>query len=195
MNSLKQLLNRTQIESQFDRAASTYDSVAAVQQAMANTLLQRVVAESAPSSRLLDLGCGTGQLLKGLANAGFKSLHGLDLSANMIDIARSKCPDAEYLHAAIESIPVDHATFDVLTSNAALQWCDPSAAATEMARVLRPGGSVFLNTFVDGTLQQWVEAFAASGIEPRVHRLPAAAEIEQAFTTAGFRGIAIETGD
>lgn len=187
LSSLKPLLNRAQVESQFDRAAATYDSVAALQRQMGDSLLQRTLSHELPrNSRLLDLGCGTGHLLAAFADAQFESLHGLDLSANMIEIARSKCSQAEYSHASIESMPMADEFFDVLTSNAAIQWCDPASAAREMFRVLRTGGCVFANTFVVGTLQQWADAFEAAGIESRVHPMHSAEEIKQAFAAAGF---------
>jgi len=196
LNSPKRLLHRQQIESQFDRAASTYDSAAGLQRRMGNTLLQRIDAlQIAKDSRLIDLGCGTGEMLAQLQHSGFSELTGLDLSAGMISVAQQKALSASFLHAAIESIPCEDQLFDLVVSNAAIQWCDASRAAAEINRILRPGGTVLLTSFVEGTLGQWRDAFLAIGQEPRIHPLASSEETRSAFTNAGFDQIEIHQCD
>ena len=140
---------------------------------------------------MIDLGCGTGDMLKSLHRKGFSNLVGLDLSSGMIEVARQKAP-VDFLHASIESIPVEEDRFDLAVSNAAIQWCDAAVAASEIHRVIRCGGTLLLTTFVDGTLRQWRDAFLACDQEPRIHPLPNVEEVRSAFASCGFAQLEIQ---
>ena len=193
MNSPKRLLKRQQIQNQFDRAAATYDNVAGLQRRMGKMLLSRIADLKTPKhSQLVDLGCGTGELLQRLEREGYSDLCGLDLSSQMISVARQKSPTAKFHHAAIEELPFEESCFDVAISNAAIQWCDTDVAANKMFRVVKPGGTILINVFTAGTLRQWHDAFVATGFESRVHPLAGAEEIEAAFTAAGFADMEVQ---
>lgn len=193
LNSPKRFPNRKQIEAQFDRAAATYDSVAKLQRQMGNALLQRILDQELPTTaRLLDLGCGTGELLVDLRRHGYESLCGLDLSSNMIQIAQAKSPTVSFLKAPLEAIPVDEKEFDVVISNAAIQWCDTEITAAEIDRVLKPGGSLFLNAFVQGTLGQWGTAFEKCGLQSRVQPLPCGEDVEAMFAGGRFEELQVQ---
>lgn len=187
MNSSKRSLNRKQIETQFDRAAPTYDSVAELQRRMGQGLVKYICdADVAKQDSLLDLGCGTGELLKQLSQEGFKNLAGLDLSSRMLAVAKKKVPTAAMLHADIEHVPCEEGAYRTVVSNAALQWCNIEDAFQEANRVLASNGRMFLTMFVQGTLVQWEQAFKAIGIASRVHKLPDVQSIESSIEAAGF---------
>jgi len=190
LNSPKRFLARQQIQSQFDRAARTYDSVASLQRRMGDVLLREIVDSDTPKeARLIDLGCGTGELLRQLELGGYSNLAGLDLSSKMIEAAREKASTAKFHHASIEELLFEENVFDIAISNAAIQWCDAETAASEILRVLKPGGKILINVFTAGTLQQWHDAFIAGGFESRVHPLAGAEQIENAFADAGFEAM------
>ncbi len=192
LNSPRRLLNQQQVKNQFDRAAATYDSAAGLQRKMGESLQDELRTLGLPKDiKLIDLGCGTGELLRQLEQDGYTSLYGLDLSSSMIEVAKTKAPSVDFLHAPIESVPVGDSKFDVVISNAAIQWCDTETAACEIARILKPGGHLLLNSFVHGTLRQWDEAFVACGVASRVHPLATSKETESAFASAGFQITAI----
>jgi trans-aconitate methyltransferase len=93
---------------------------------------------AAPGERILDLGCGDGQLTQRIAETG-ASVVGVDASPEMVAAARSRGIAAE--QAAAESLPGPDATFDAVFSNAALHWVqDQDAMMTQVRRVLVPGG-------------------------------------------------------
>jgi len=79
------------------------------------------IAVEAPA-RVIDLGCGPGNSTRVLS-ARWPQAHviGLDSSSDMIDAARADEPDCEWVHAGIEGWSADE-PFDVVFSNAALQW-------------------------------------------------------------------------
>jgi trans-aconitate 2-methyltransferase len=89
--------------------------------------------------RILDLGCGTGQLTAQIAQSG-AAVTGLDHSAEMLAEARKNFPDLAFVEgdAADFHFP---APFDAVFSNAALHWVkDADGAVRSIARALRPGG-------------------------------------------------------
>ena len=88
--------------------------------------------------RILDLGCGDGQLTLRLALAG-ANVTGVDLSPDMVAAARARGVSAD--QASAESLPYKDQTFDAIFSNAALHWVhDHNAMLREAHRILKPGG-------------------------------------------------------
>jgi trans-aconitate methyltransferase len=92
-----------------------------------------------PGERILDVGCGTGQLTAEIARAGAR-VTGLDNSADMLAEARANYPELSFVLADATSFRFDE-PFDAVFSNAALHWVkDHSAAAESIARALGSGG-------------------------------------------------------
>ncbi|QBI54262.1 class I SAM-dependent methyltransferase [Streptomonospora litoralis] len=89
--------------------------------------------------RILDAGCGTGDLAAALAEAGAEVV-GVDSSAEMIDRARERFPHLDLRVADLLTLEPDSG-YDAVLSNAVLHWVpDATAAARALARTLRPGG-------------------------------------------------------
>jgi trans-aconitate methyltransferase len=94
--------------------------------------------EARPGERILDLGCGDGQLTERIAASG-AVVKGVDASAQMIAAARARGIDAD--ESAAESLPYAGASFDAVFSNAALHWVQgQDAMLAQVRRVLKPGG-------------------------------------------------------
>ncbi len=89
--------------------------------------------------RILDLGCGTGQLTAEIAQRGAQVI-GLDNSANMIGQARQNYPGLAFVLGDAAGFRFEE-PFDAVFSNAALHWVkDADRAVESIARALRPGG-------------------------------------------------------
>lgn len=89
--------------------------------------------------RVLDLGCGTGQLTGEIAAAGAEVV-GIDRSGEMIAEARRNYPSLRFDVADVTSFEPD-GSFDAVFSNAVLHWVKPPEAAVERVwRALKPGG-------------------------------------------------------
>ena len=89
--------------------------------------------------RILDLGCGTGQLTAEIARSGAEVV-GLDSSPEMIGQARQNYPDLKFVLADASNFHFDQ-RFDAVFSNAALHWIkDGAAVARSIAAALNPGG-------------------------------------------------------
>jgi len=86
-----------------------------------------------PGERVLDLGCGTGELTAALAAAGADAV-GLDASAEMVERARGAHPECEFVHDDARSFSFDD-EFDAVFSNAALHWIHERDHDDVLARV------------------------------------------------------------
>ena len=103
---------------------------------LAGGVLELLAAQ--PGERILDLGCGDGQLTQRIAATG-ASVAGVDASPEMAAAARLRGIVVDL--GVAESLPYASGSFDAVFSNAALHWVrDQDAMLAEVARVLRRGG-------------------------------------------------------
>jgi demethylmenaquinone methyltransferase/2-methoxy-6-polyprenyl-1,4-benzoquinol methylase len=97
---------------------------------------------------VLDVATGTGLVAQALLDRGFR-VTGLDQSPEMLARARARFGDrVELVEASAESLPFADASFDHLTFTYLLRYVDdPAATLRELARVVRPGGTVAMLEF------------------------------------------------
>jgi malonyl-CoA O-methyltransferase len=163
-----QLRAKEAVAGSFSRAAPTYDSAAALQRAVADSLLADF---SAPvGGTVLDLGCGTGAATVPLATG--RQVVALDLAEGMLRFARAqaKLPgdSVHWLCGDAENLPLADASIDAAFSSLAVQWCENLGAVfAELQRVLRPGASAWLSTLGPATLHELRSAWMA--VDDRVH--------------------------
>lgn len=101
------------------------------------------------NNRLLDIGCGTGafeQLLQ--STCPFLNIHAIDISDKMLVLARNRNPYMDIKFGTITEIPFSNSFFDCITCFGVLQNFNGMlyTAISEIARVLRKGGHVFIVT-------------------------------------------------
>jgi SAM-dependent methyltransferase len=109
--------------------------------------------------RILDLGCGDGQLTERIIAAG-AIVTGIDASPKMVAAARARGIAVE--EGSAESLPYADRTFDAVFSNAVLHWVrDQDAMMAEVRRVLRPGGRFIAEMGGHGNIAAIRVAFAA----------------------------------
>jgi ubiquinone/menaquinone biosynthesis C-methylase UbiE len=110
-----------------------------------------------PGDAVLDVGCGTGSLalLAGIAVGGSGKAAGIDISANMIQVARSKAEraglDIDFRVASVDNLPYPEASFDVVTSTMMFHHLPVPVKAKgleEIHRVLNAKGRFFLCDFL-----------------------------------------------
>ena len=96
--------------------------------------------------RLLDVGCGTGHWSRFFQSRGYK-VQGIDISEGMIREAMSVAPECAFGIADARALPFRAASFDVVACMATLEFIiAPGTAVREMARCVKPGGSLIIGT-------------------------------------------------
>ena len=100
----------------------------------------------APGCRLLDVGCGSGQLALIAAKDGLE-VTGVDIASNLVERARVRAQAeglrARFEEADAEALPFEDASFDVVTSLIGAMFAPrPDLVAKELLRVCEPGGTI-----------------------------------------------------
>ncbi len=145
--------------SEWDELRRLHASDAAVEQA-----LLRLIGTS-PIDSLLDLGTGTGWILKLLA-PHYRRAIGVDASRDMLSVARANLDKAGILkasvrHADILNLSLEGQDFDLVTIHQVLHFLDqPELAIAEAARILRPGGRLLIVDLAPHTLEHLREEHA-----------------------------------
>ena len=151
------MLNKQEIKENFSRSAAAYDDHASLQRRMADRLFSILTTDDLRLTTILDIGCGTGYLAERLARTFPQAtVLGIDLAPGMIESARQK-QQAVNLSFAVgdgESLGLPGRSFDLVVSNASLQWMAPEKVFNEVSQVLAPNGSFLFSTFGPQTLSE-----------------------------------------
>jgi len=138
---------RRAVEEIFDRIAPRYDLLNGLITLGLHRRWKRAAIEAlgaAPASRVIDLGCGTGDLLFELARAGVRGI-GVDISAGMLAAARRRSAPGALTRASADALPFPSRSCDGLVCGFALRnFVSIEPVLREAARVLRPGARIAL---------------------------------------------------
>jgi ubiquinone/menaquinone biosynthesis C-methylase UbiE len=115
-----------------------------------------------PGQRVLDVAAGTGNVAIRAAHAG-ADVVASDLEPAQLEVGRKEAPDLEWVQADAVALPFADGEFDVVTSAAGVMFApDHQAAADELVRVCRPGGTIGLITFTpEGMAGDFFRLFGA----------------------------------
>ena len=148
-----------------------------------------------PGQSMLDIGCGTGVLLKALADASPGTvLTGIDATREMLATARQRLPACVRLHQArAEQLPFGEASFDAVISCNMFHYIrQPQTALQEMRRVLKPAGMLIITDWCNDHLTcRLCDAFLRLTNRAH-HRAYRMRECRDMLAAAGFSGIAVE---
>ena len=136
------------VPAQYDAWARVYDRLWARYMDQTLSVVRRV-AKVKSNERMLDLACGTGELLRRTAeDEPGATFRGVDLAPKMVERARRKLadvPNARVEQADAHELPFADDTFDVVAcANTFHYFTHPVAVLGEVHRVLRPGGRFVL---------------------------------------------------
>lgn len=120
---------------------------------------QDLFTDQAPDKRVLDLGCGTGTVLKTASEAGLSRLTGQDISENAITLMQSEIPGAAAMVASLPHIPAADDSFDLVVSQYGFEYAgnieQMKDTIREICRVLAPDGQfVAVSHMQDGVIAQ-----------------------------------------
>jgi ubiquinone/menaquinone biosynthesis C-methylase UbiE len=151
----------------FDALAADYD---AGRLGYSNDVYNTLVGYGlAPTDAILDIGCGTGLASGPLIENGY-NVTGIDPSEPMLEVAKSRYPQARWLRGGAEQLPFGDGSFDATISAQALHHSDQRAALEQIVRVLLPGGIAAIwwkSLMSDDPAKQLRDAVAAEmGFQP-----------------------------
>ena len=165
----------------FDRWGSTYER-SWMQRRLFDPVHSAVLRQAESRftpARVLDIGCGSGRLLRKVHDAWPEAqLSGVDPAQGMLEVARHLTPEARFYLGSGEALPLENASVDLALSTISFHhWHDQAAGMREVARVLQPGGSFLLADFTVPTWLVW--------LLPRA-RFHSAARMRAFFEQAGL---------
>jgi len=155
----------------FSKAAATYDDYALVQKETAARLVT-CLPENFSAAAVLEIGCGTGTYTAKLATRFPQAqLTALDFSEAMVEQASKKCLAHSNVSLLCEDgeqfLAANKQQFDLITSNATMQWFDDLPKAfSHVAGSLAPGGIFHASLFGPSTLPELAAALAEVFAEP-----------------------------
>lgn len=146
--------------------------------------LQWLVQNSARQvHHALDVGAGTGKYTQLLADQGWQ-LTAVDPSADMLAQLTAELPHVTTHVGMAEHLPLPDGSVDLAVVAQAWHWCDPLAASTEVARALRPGGTLGLIWNQLDVERPWVHRLARIMHAGDVHRADFRPTLGPEFTPA-----------
>ena len=115
------------------------------------------VLKPAQDEKILDIGCGTGQLTSAIAEAG-SAVTGIDVDEGMVDLARQNFPGVAFEVMDARNLTYDN-DFHAVFSNASLHWMrPPTRVVSGMSRALKPGGRLVAELGGQGNVSTIVDA-------------------------------------
>jgi demethylmenaquinone methyltransferase/2-methoxy-6-polyprenyl-1,4-benzoquinol methylase len=193
----------------FDRIAPVYDFMNRAMTMGMDRRWRRLAARAVVDAgdEVLDSCCGTGDLAIAAAQRGGR-VTGLDFSEPMLERARRKAPELEWVRGDALALPFDDETFDVATVGFGIRnVADLEAGLRELARVLKPGGrlAVLEITRPQGLLRPffrlWFDVViplagkvlpggaAYTYLPASVRRFPGPEDLARAIERAGFGAV------
>jgi ubiquinone/menaquinone biosynthesis C-methylase UbiE len=172
----------------FDRWAARYERSPLqrlIFEPVHRSMLSIAASEKPDAAAILDVGCGTGRLLR-TAEVQYPRarLEGVDAAAEMVRQAQSMLPDGSrirFRQAVAESLPFADGSFDLVFSTMTFHhWSDQRAGIGEVARVLKPSGRWLLADFVATGLMRYVRKVL------RLRRFPARSRLDPMLSAAGL---------
>jgi len=198
------------VQRMFDRIAPVYDAMNRVMTAGLDQRWRRATVREAvrPGDNVLDACCGTGDLAVAAHKAGAAGVVGLDFSERMLERARRKAPELEWIQGDVLALPFEDGRFEsAVVGFGARNVEDLDAALKELRRVLRPGGRLGILEIT--TPRGWLAPFyklwfdrivpmlgrvlpggsAYTYLPASVRRFPGPEDLAELLESCGFVGV------
>lgn len=151
------------------------------------------LSQTLGSERILEVGCGTGRWLKGLAARDSKcQLYGLDASQGMLKIARNGTHPLQLLQGRAGQLPFTTQSFGLIFCvNALHHFAEPDSFIQQTQQILKPGGvlAVIGQVPQDRRNRWYVYDFFAGTYEQDLRRFPTWGVVTEWMIAAGFEQI------
>ena len=196
------------VQRMFDRIAPVYDAMNRVMTVGLDQRWRRATVRQTvrPGDRVLDACCGTGDLAVAARKAGAAGVVGADFSERMLERARRKAPELEFVQADVLALPFEDASFDSAVVGFGVRNVENlEAALRELRRVLKPGGRLGIleittpRGFLAPFYKLWFDRIvpllghllpggdAYTYLPASVRRFPGPEELAELLDSCGFR--------
>jgi ubiquinone/menaquinone biosynthesis C-methylase UbiE len=174
----------------YDGLAGPYAAYRRPDEAVVDAL--RTGANLQPATRVLEIGCGTGDHLAALRSATGCAGAGVDPSGEMLAVARERHRAITFVRGRAERLPFVDGGFDFAFSVDVVHHLDDLAAAcAESFRILAGGGRVCVVTDDEETIRSRVHSeYFPESVAVEHERYPSVGEVRKSLARAGFVDIA-----
>jgi malonyl-CoA O-methyltransferase len=187
------MIDRRLVRTSFSRRAAEYEALVVVQRRVQKRLLAELAGLALEPQLVVDVGAGTGMLLRQLAERyPAARLVAVDLAPGMCQTACQGGTVRLAVAGDAESLPLHARTADLVLSSSTFQWLPTLAPAfSEARRVLQPGGWFCFALFGEGTLRELRESYrwaiqqSGRGLD-RTHTFHTSTAVATALADAGF---------
>lgn len=140
---------------------------------------------------IIDLGAGSGEFLLDLGKSFNAKVSGMDISEDRVASASQKHQNINYFQGSLNNIPVEDSRFDIVISTQTVEhllYEDLKKSFSEMARILKPGGMLFITTrFNEDLSSGWK-------VCPDCHAVFQHSQHMQTFTVESIAKLCYEAG-
>ncbi len=176
----------------WEKLAERYSKQPVADEAAYQHKLQVTQEYFRPDMKVLEFGCGTGSTA--IAHAPYvKHIRAIDISANMIEIARSKARKASienitFERSGVDDLCVSGESLDAVLGLSILHWLnDREAVIARVRDMLKPGGIFVTSTVCVGDTMRFLKFVAPIGrLFGLVLKVFTRVELENSLTDAGF---------
>lgn len=186
----------------FSSAASTYDKWAKPQEKISNKILDMIPKNIDPK-KILDIGCGTGALIKRLAIIYKKTeITGIDIASGMIEQSKKNCFSLQndkinFLNCNIEKYKCTKNYYDIITSCFSLQWLNnPLSVFKNIYEILNKKGVFIVSLPISGSLKNLISSYYETfNIPMKGLNFRTIEEYSDLLENAGFNYLTTSTED
>lgn len=193
--------DRERLRQTFAAAGERYDRI---RPTYPDEIVDRLaeLAALSPGDRVLEIGCGTGQLTRSLVGRGY-AVTAVELSAELAALAGRNLPDADVITGNFETWPLPDEPFAAVVAATSFHWIDPAVRFAKTAAALRPGGSLAIidTSHVEGgssdffvEVQRCYEHWKPESTQPGFRLTPAEAVADDFDLTPGGHFVPVGTG-
>ena len=165
------MIDKSLVKKRFSKSLNTYDDNAIVQKQMAEKLVDFLPKKEFNS--ILEIGCATGLLTKQIKEKlSYKTFCANDIVTESENYVKKIIPQATFIAGDIETINLDK-KYDLIISNACLQWCNNiEETILKLKNSLNVGGVLAVSVFGKENIQEINEIFEFSPKTVDIEKLP-----------------------
>lgn len=178
----------------YDKKAREYENTPEGKYTLA---FNRYLCEHVPlkdHDRILDIGCGNGRLLKMITQKAKVEAFGIDISEEMVKVAREDNHEISYYVSEADKTPFEDGFFDVITVCCAFHhFVDPKAFLREAHRILKPQGKIYIADPTAPGIIRRIENFYFTRLKTGDVRIYSRAEMKDLFDRTNIGGFTYKT--